>query len=741
MAEVWVADSHGLGGFRKRVALKLVREDVHTDERFLELFFREARLSALFNHPNLLQSYDFGEAGGRHYIAMELCEGVSLSQLLKRARASSTGGIGGPVVAALGAQLGAALSYLAAFVDEAGQVRPVVHLDVSPDNVFVTREGMAKLIDFGIAVGGTEQLPEPNGQGEIRGKPSYMAPEMLFGQAVTPGFDVFSLGMVLWEAAAGRRMYQGKSLDILKAKLNDPIAPIGAVAEDMPGELASLIDRALAKTAADRIDAETLRKGCERWLALHESETSAAILGRFMKRPEREPAFDGSAVGGWLEMPGAEASAPPSTDPSGTPFQDFLVEGLGPQKFVSLSLPPGGVKAEALEPEVLDGDALLQIEEEVDVGFTVDLSRALLEVAPDWLDLTPGGSVSGGRWTGPAPSAPHQPSIVVDQLATTDHLLAAFPGDPIPEATPGRPLDVRPVVNESARTLLVPVLAQPVTPAAPLRSLPTPQPMRVGPTPAPFRSGPTPQPVRAGATPQPRPVSAPSQAPVPTPSPRSFLGGGTPSQPQPRPASSSGAPRVAGGPQRPPTQPGPAVIAAGTPLGRAPSSPANPRVDARAPTPSAALEAVRASLAGGPPPVVVVPKRVKPAHIAAGLGLGLLLVGGGIFLATRTPRPPSEDPSRIAAREQAQKARAEEAASDARLGLADLSIDSTPTGAEVFLDGAVVGRTPWQKKVVVLTKRLVEVKKEGFKTWQREVATPVGFSAVIVLEPLPKPAP
>lgn len=404
MAEVWLAETSGIEGFRKRVALKLIRSDVKDDPDYRRLFFREARLGASFNHPHLIHVHDFGEVVGRYFIAMELAEGMSLRELTRRVHAVGARLTPGEV-AALGAQLAGALAYLHRYVDPDGAPRPVVHRDVSPENVFVTIQGVGKLIDFGIATGGLEDAPDSSWAASVKGKPSYLAPELLRGGSHDGRIDVYGLGVTLWEIAAGRRLHRGSVAEVLKAKLAVAVPALSDLEPGFPAELSLLIQRATEREPEARIDAESLHRLLERWSVVHAPESGPSLLARRVRRPESLPeetplpdlsglgalpssrageeAQDGPAVP-WGE---GEASPRPVADgglaalfdpfsdlrlrqtPVGSlPLVDLGLEDLGSVAFqatgnviddeqepsISIDL-SGLVKARAIPPEALDG--------------------------------------------------------------------------------------------------------------------------------------------------------------------------------------------------------------------------------------------------------------------------------------------------------------------------------------------------------------------------------------------------
>jgi serine/threonine protein kinase len=235
MADVWRAEVTGAEGVVKEVALKLVRGEHAARSDFVRMFVQEARLASRLGHANVVQVFEFDQVDGRYYIAMELVRGRHLGHVAERARELGIR-FGVARAAQVGADVARALAY-AHRLSEGGRPVGLVHRDVSPHNVLVSFEGEVKLADFGIARamdhGG---LTEP---GTLKGKVAYMAPEQARGAAVDARADVFSLGVVLWELCAGRRLFaRDTEAATLAALLSDePVSPPSAWNDEIPPEL------------------------------------------------------------------------------------------------------------------------------------------------------------------------------------------------------------------------------------------------------------------------------------------------------------------------------------------------------------------------------------------------------------------------------------------------------------------------------------------------------------------------
>jgi eukaryotic-like serine/threonine-protein kinase len=234
MGEVWQADDKVLG---RRVALKVLVEELAADDRATRRFVREARATARLTHPNVARVYDFGRHGGTPFLVMELLEGETLA-----ARLAS-----GPLPPAEAAQVAAAV---ADALDAAHQ-RGIVHRDVKPSNVMLTRDGEVKVLDFGIAAA-ADETHSTTGSG-MYATVAYVAPERVAGEPATPASDLYSLGAVLYELLCGRPPFPGASPALVaRAHLHDQPVPVRQLAPWVPARLAETCEAALAKDPARR---------------------------------------------------------------------------------------------------------------------------------------------------------------------------------------------------------------------------------------------------------------------------------------------------------------------------------------------------------------------------------------------------------------------------------------------------------------------------------------------------------
>jgi eukaryotic-like serine/threonine-protein kinase len=212
MSKVHLAVVRGPGGFHKLVVLKELHASLSNSDQYLPMFLDEARLAARLNHPNVVQTNEVGQAGDIYFIAMEYLDGQPLSSILRRT--SAAGGLPLPFALRIVADVCAGLHHAHNLADFDGSPLHVVHRDVSPQNIFVTYDGQTKVVDFGVAKAAGRAVQTR--VGVLKGKIRYMAPEQARAETVDRRADMFSLGVVLYEMVAVRRLWQGRDIDTLQ---------------------------------------------------------------------------------------------------------------------------------------------------------------------------------------------------------------------------------------------------------------------------------------------------------------------------------------------------------------------------------------------------------------------------------------------------------------------------------------------------------------------------------------------
>jgi serine/threonine-protein kinase len=288
MAYVDLALQTGLGDFKKLSVLKRLRPELSKDTRFGAMFLDEAKLAARLNHPNVIHSYEAATDATGAYLAMEYLHGQTYASLLARFEHNRADVIHSIVV--LIATL-SALEYAHEFRDVDGRLVHIVHRDVSPHNIFITYDGQIKLLDFGIAkvLGSIAETRV----GALKGKIRYIAPEQVHGKTADGRADLYAVGVMLWEAAAGRRRFGSlPEADVVQSLASGaPPTPPGAEERGLPASLDAICVKALAAEPEDRFRTATeFREALENVLKELGESASARAVGRRVRQ-----LFDGEA--------------------------------------------------------------------------------------------------------------------------------------------------------------------------------------------------------------------------------------------------------------------------------------------------------------------------------------------------------------------------------------------------------------------------------------------------------------
>jgi serine/threonine-protein kinase len=265
MAAVFLGRMAGPGGFSKKVVVKRILPEHAANPTFVEMFLSEARLAALLNHPNVVQVYDFGQDQGQYYLAMELIDGVSVRALQYHYRRRNEW-FPPRLAAFIMSQACAGLAYAHALKDDAGRPLNLVHRDVSPDNLLVSRAGVVKLVDFGVArvASATVQTTA----GIVKGKLAYMAPEQVSAQEIDHRVDLYAAGVALFELIAGRRPFvAANDLELAMTIVERPAPALRELAPEASVELEAICARALEKHREQRFpDARALQGALDDFL-------------------------------------------------------------------------------------------------------------------------------------------------------------------------------------------------------------------------------------------------------------------------------------------------------------------------------------------------------------------------------------------------------------------------------------------------------------------------------------------
>lgn len=251
MATVYRGIQHGAAGFVRQVAIKRIKPEFQAIQNYISMFVEEARVGSDLAHPNIVQVHDFVIDGKAYYLVMEWVEGLDLGSLV---RAFLHAGQKVPwfLVTAVCIDTLRGLSAAHERRRHDGSRSPVVHRDVSPHNILVSINGMAKLTDFGLARA-RDRLFSLTAPGTVKGKLTYLSPEVSYGQQATPLSDIFSLGNVLWESLAGRRLFRGASdLDTFTLIRECRVPSLVGIRPDVPIPLAEAIHKSLQREPGDR---------------------------------------------------------------------------------------------------------------------------------------------------------------------------------------------------------------------------------------------------------------------------------------------------------------------------------------------------------------------------------------------------------------------------------------------------------------------------------------------------------
>jgi serine/threonine protein kinase len=250
MAEVYLGESSSLEGFRKRVAIKRVLPHLAQNDNFIQMFLDEARLSARLSHANIVSVFDISARDDTYFLIMEFVDGANLKKILESLHRR---GLNFPLAEAIYACAEACrgLSYAHELHDENGRELGIVHRDISPPNIMLTKRGEVKVADFGLAKAGT-QLSQTD-PGVVKGKFSYLSPEAAAGRVVDARADIFSLGIVLWEMLAGRRLFLGET-DYATVKLIQQanIPRVSSLNSEVDETFDEILLKALAREPEDR---------------------------------------------------------------------------------------------------------------------------------------------------------------------------------------------------------------------------------------------------------------------------------------------------------------------------------------------------------------------------------------------------------------------------------------------------------------------------------------------------------
>ncbi len=282
MAEIFLARSRGVHGFKRILAIKKILPTMAEDKEFIAMFIDEARIAAELSHAGIVQIFELGKYEDDYYIAMEFIHGKDLRFIQERMTRER---IPMPVskAAFITYKICEALDYAHTRKDSSGRPLGIVHRDVSPQNVLISYEGEVKICDFGIAKAANRS--QKTQAGVLKGKFGYMSPEQVRGLPLDGRSDIFTVGTLLYEMVTLERLFVGESdFSTLEKVRNADVVPPSAYNREVPEELEDIILRALAKEVEDRFQNTAEFGDALQAFLLKSGMVSARDLSSFMRK-------------------------------------------------------------------------------------------------------------------------------------------------------------------------------------------------------------------------------------------------------------------------------------------------------------------------------------------------------------------------------------------------------------------------------------------------------------------------
>lgn len=337
MATVYMARLRGAGGLRRLFAIKRMHPHLASDAESVQMFLDEGRLAARIHHPNVVPTIEVRASDAGHYLVMEYIEGETLSGLVTAA-AGHNEELPPRVLARVLLDILNGLGAAHDLPDDDGKPLNIVHRDVSPQNVLVGVDGTSRITDFGLAQAATRAAHA--GDGVLKGKLGYMAPEQARGEDIDRRADVFAVGVMLWEVLAGRRLFKPNAgsgqAETLNRLMHAAIPALAELREDIGREVSDVAARALQRDPAARFSTcaefrDALESSMQRWGGV----ASAREVASFVDRVAGEDlAAQRAAVSSWV----GQAAPPPSRPSPGSRPQAVVLAALGGMVFLAVPL-------------------------------------------------------------------------------------------------------------------------------------------------------------------------------------------------------------------------------------------------------------------------------------------------------------------------------------------------------------------------------------------------------------------
>ncbi len=289
MAEIFLGRSSGIDGFEKTLVIKKIRPDLSADTQFSSLFIDEARISITLSHPNIIQVFDFGQADGSYYLAMEHVHGCDLASILQVDGIRNLG-IEPGLALLIAEEMCKGLDYAHEQTDRDGTPLHIIHRDVSPANVMLAFHGAVKIADFGIAQ--SDKRTAQTKPGMVLGKLAYMSPQHATDKPIDARADVFSTGLVLWEMLVGAPAYRvgvPSGVEFFDAVVRASIRPPSTVHPHLGTAFDDLVMGALTKDPNGRYSsARMFAEAIHHTLVSHYPEISSYTLQTFLQQHAHE---------------------------------------------------------------------------------------------------------------------------------------------------------------------------------------------------------------------------------------------------------------------------------------------------------------------------------------------------------------------------------------------------------------------------------------------------------------------
>jgi hypothetical protein len=279
MAELFLADYIREDGFRRKMAIKRILPHLAGNSEFIKMFTREARLAALLQHPNIVQIFDYGKIESAYFIAMEYISGKNLKEVLT----ALNRGLPVEHTVFIISKICKGLDYSHnRRDDDTGEPLKIIHRDISPQNMLISYEGEVKISDFGISKARSE--PSLTMAGVIKGKLAYLSPEQSLGKSVDERTDLYALGLVIYEAISGKKVYAfDTDVEAIRAIPTLEIEPLMNIREDVPAELNDIVMKCLAKNKDERYqNAAALYDDLDRFKKKMKYTFDTSDLAKFM---------------------------------------------------------------------------------------------------------------------------------------------------------------------------------------------------------------------------------------------------------------------------------------------------------------------------------------------------------------------------------------------------------------------------------------------------------------------------